>query len=176
MNLSERVRSLIRDVPDFPKKGILFRDITTLLADPKICGEIVDFFCEDARAKNVSAIAGIESRGFIFGPMVAFKLGVPFVMIRKKGKLPYHRVTYKYELEYGSAEIEMHTDAVKAGQSILVHDDVLATGGTALAACKLLESQGAVIGGLSFLIELTSLGGVSFLEERSKNIRTLVSY
>ena len=176
MSIEQKVRSVIREIPDFPEKGILFRDISPLLANPEICKEVVTHFCSRYRNLDIDAVVGIESRGFIFGPAIAFELGVPFIMIRKKGKLPFRTISLKYDLEYGSAEIEMHVDSVKPGNSVLLHDDVLATGGTAKAAAKLLENQGAKVAGLCFLIELSSLRGRDKLESYLKNMCTLVSY
>ena len=153
------LRKAVRDIPDFPKPGILFKDITPIFQDPELALSIVNYLVDYYRDLGVEAVAGIESRGFLFGPPLAMQLGVPFVLIRKKGKLPYTTVSHAYDLEYGSAEIEMHEDAVTRGQRVLVHDDLLATGGTALAAIALLEKQGAEVMGASFLIELEALGG-----------------
>ncbi|MDR3691230.1 MAG: adenine phosphoribosyltransferase [Fimbriimonas sp.] len=152
-------RDLIRDVPDFPKPGILFKDITPVLEDPAAFQQVCHLIAQDAKAKGAEAVIGIESRGFIFGVPVALELGVPFVMARKLGKLPYDRITEEYALEYGTNTVEMHVDALKPGQKAYIVDDLLATGGTAAAAARLVERLGGVVCGLGFLIELTFLEG-----------------
>lgn len=154
---------LIRDIQDFPSPGILFRDITPVLADPEALRECIDLYTEDAEARRAELIVGIESRGFLFGIPVADRLGLGFAPIRKLGKLPYTTVRAEYSLEYGTNTVEMHVDAVKPGQRCLIVDDLLATGGTAAAACRLVEELGGVVAGLSFLIELSFLGGRSQL-------------
>ncbi|MEX1000988.1 MAG: adenine phosphoribosyltransferase [Crocinitomicaceae bacterium] len=176
MNLDQQVKKVIRDIPDFPKEGILFKDITPIFQHPDMCRKIVDDSAAKIRGKGVDVIAGIESRGFLFGAAIAMELNIPFVLIRKKGKLPFHTVTHKYDLEYGTAEIEMHTDAIEAGQTVLIHDDLLATGGSASAAAELILKQGGKVGGFDFLIELSFLGGRDLLTNYSKNISTLVAY
>lgn len=176
MSLEQRVKSIIRDVPDFPKEGIVFKDITTLFNDASLIKEIHDDIVAKIKDIEIDAIAGIESRGFLLGPAVAMTLNVPFVLIRKKGKLPYHTVSHKYDLEYGTAEIEMHTDAVSPGQKILIHDDLLATGGSASAAAELITKQGGKVAGFNFLIELGFLSGRDMLTNYSENITTLVDY
>jgi len=150
---------LIRDVPDFPKPGIMFKDITPVLEDPKAFQEVVDLLAEDARKHGAEAIVGIESRGFIFGAPIALALGVPFVMARKLGKLPYERISEEYALEYGTNTVEMHVDAVAPGQKAYIIDDLLATGGTGAAAARLVERLGGKICGFGCLIELTFLNG-----------------
>ncbi|MEQ9009509.1 MAG: adenine phosphoribosyltransferase, partial [Ekhidna sp.] len=137
MDLQQRIKDTIRDVPDFPKPGIVFKDITPLLQDVKLSADITEAFADYWKSFPIDAIVGIESRGFIWGNAMAQKLGVPFVPVRKKGKLPADTFSYKYDLEYGSAEVEIHKDGIKAGQKVLVHDDLLATGGTAVAAAEL---------------------------------------
>ncbi len=174
--LEERIKSTIRDVHDFPKKGIVFKDITPIFQDPVLTQEIVDHLVNELKSFKIDGIAGIESRGFLIGPSLATALGVPFILIRKKGKLPYETISYKYDLEYGSAEIEMHVDAVKPGQRILIHDDLLATGGSAEATAELLKRQGAEIAGFNFLVELSFLKGVNRISTYSENISNLVSY
>ncbi len=176
MKLEERLKAAIRAVPDFPKAGILFRDITPVLEDPVLCRAAVDGFREALQDIPVDAIAGIESRGFLFGMPLALALGIPFVTVRKKGKLPWRTVSYKYDLEYGSAEVEMHVDAVKPGMRVLVHDDLLATGGTAMAAAELIRMQGGTVAGFSFLIELSFLNGVQRLKPYNAPIISLVNY
>lgn len=175
-DLQNRLKAAIRDVPDFPKPGILFRDITPVLEDPALCQAVVDAFAVALRQQGVEAIAGIESRGFLFGMPLALKLGLPFITVRKKGKLPYRTVSHKYELEYGSAEIEVHADSLRPGMKVHVHDDLLATGGTAAAAAELIRSQGAIVAGFSFLIELSFLDGVHRLSPYNTEILRLVTY
>ena len=172
----EKLRNTVRDIPDFPKPGILFKDITPVLMDPVLCRELVDEFIRRIGDVRVDAIAAVESRGFLFGMTLADKLNVPFIPVRKAGKLPYKTVSYSYDLEYGSAIVEMHEDAVKPGWNVLIHDDLLATGGTAIAAAELIKSQGANIAGFAFLIELTFLDGKPRLEKYSDHIINLISY
>lgn len=176
MNLSDQIKAVIRDVPDFPKKGIMFKDITPLLLDPKLCTKIVDGFAEKFEALNIDAIAAIEARGFFFGLMIAQRLKKPFIPIRKQGKLPYNTISKTYALEYGSATIEMHDDAVLPGQNILIHDDLLATGGTGVAASELIKELGGNVAGFSFIVDLTFLNGTKKLEPFSENIVSLVEY
>ena len=153
------LEQFIRDVPDFPKEGIIFKDITPLLGDPAALDETIRQLAEPYRDAGVQAVVGIESRGFIFGAAVARELGVGFVPIRKPGKLPYETVSAEYELEYGADAIEMHVDAVGAGAKVLMIDDLLATGGTMAAACGLVAGRGAEIVGVAFVIELCFLRG-----------------
>lgn len=174
--VQERIKTAIRDVPDFPKPGIMFKDITPLLHDPKLCSDIVDAFIAEFDGVKVDAIVGVESRGFMFGMMLAQRMGIPFVIARKKGKLPYKTHSYKYDLEYGTAEIEMHLDSLKPGDQVLVHDDLLATGGTAKAAAELVKMQGGEVAGFAFLIGLSFLNGEEKLTEYSENIINLVTY
>lgn len=174
MNLSESVKERIRDVPDFPKKGILFKDITPVLSDPKLCAEIAKKLANDWSEYPIDAVAGIESRGFIFGMLIAQILKVPFIPVRKAGKLPYKTVQMSYELEYGTATIEMHSDALNPNDNILIHDDLLATGGTAAAAAKLILQSGGNVVGYSFLLELAFLKGRQALGKRE--VKSLVIY
>ena len=150
---------LIRDVPDFPKPGIVFKDITPVLASPAAMAEAVELLAEDARSRGAEVIVAIESRGFLFGVPVAMSLGVPFAMTRKLGKLPYERITEEYALEYGTNTVEMHIDAVQPGQRAYIVDDLLATGGTAAAAARLVERLNGNVCGFGFLVELTFLKG-----------------
>ena len=174
--ISTRLTDVIRDVPDFPKPGILFKDITPILLNPQLTRDIVDEMAENVTALDIDAIVGIESRGFWFGIMLANKLNVPFIPIRKKGKLPYKTVSYKYDLEYGSAEIEMHQDELKEGWNVLIHDDLLATGGTAAASAELIKTQKANVAGFSFVVDLSFLNGSDMLKKYSENIFNLVRY
>lgn len=151
--------SLIRDVPDFPKPGILFKDITPVLENPKAFAEVSALLAEDARKRNADVIVGIESRGFIFGVPVALQLELPFAMTRKLGKLPFEKIQEEYALEYGTNTVEMHIDAIKPGQRAYIVDDLLATGGTAAAAARLIERLGGSVCGFGCLIELSFLEG-----------------
>eukprot|EP00695_Tsukubamonas_globosa_P002815 TRINITY_DN400_c0_g1_i1.p1 TRINITY_DN400_c0_g1~~TRINITY_DN400_c0_g1_i1.p1 ORF type:complete len:197 (+),score=76.12 TRINITY_DN400_c0_g1_i1:51-593(+) len=163
---SEAIKALIRTVPDFPKSGIQFRDITTLLLDPKGFQLCVDAFADRYRSMKIDVIAGVESRGFIIGAPLALALGLPFVPLRKPGKLPAKTVRYSYQLEYGSDTLEMHEDAVSRGQRVLVIDDLIATGGTMEAACRLIETVGAEVAECACVVELPDLKGRDKLGSR----------
>ncbi len=176
MNLQERIKSTIRDVADFPKPGILFKDITPLLTDVSLSRDITTTLAQYWKKYEIDVIVGIESRGFIWGNVLAQTLGLPFVIIRKKGKLPGETHTYEYDLEYGSAEIELHKGMIRAGAQVLVHDDLLATGGTACAAAELVKQAGGKIAGFSFLVTLHFLKGEEALKKYSSQIHSLVSY
>jgi adenine phosphoribosyltransferase len=154
-----KLKSVIRDVPDFPKPGILFKDITPILGDPGLLQETVEALAAPFRPDRISRVLGIESRGFIFAPLLAMALGVGFVPARKPGKLPWKTVREEYALEYGTDALEIHRDALKAGERVLVVDDLLATGGTATAAARLVEKLGGTVAGAAFVIELEFLGG-----------------
>lgn len=154
-----RLKGAVRDVPDFPKKGIVFRDITPILADPGLLEDAVDLLVEPYAGAGVHQVVGIESRGFIFGPPVAMRLGAGFVPVRKRGKLPADTISSRYELEYGTAEIEIHRDAIAPGERVIIVDDLIATGGTAAATVALVRRLGGEIVGASFLIELSLLKG-----------------
>jgi len=171
-----KIKDTIRDIYDFPKPGIIFKDITPLLKDPKLCKEIVKAFADQIRPSEPDALACLDSRGFWFGLPIAMELGIPMIPIRKKGKLPYHTVSEEYDLEYGTNIIEMHTDAVKPGWRVFIHDDILATGGTAEAASKLIQQSQAEVAGYSFLIELTFRAGAQKLTPFSGNIQSLLQY
>jgi adenine phosphoribosyltransferase len=155
----DRIKDLIRDVPDFPVKGIMFKDITPVLRDPKALGQIIDNFNMMYEGKNIDAIVGIESRGFIIGAPLALKMKIPFVPIRKVGKLPFDKIRVNYKLEYGEATIEMHTDALNSGERIIIVDDLLATGGTTAASIELVEKLNAEVVKCAFVIELGFLHG-----------------
>jgi adenine phosphoribosyltransferase len=157
--------SLLRDVPDFPKPGIVFKDITPLLANPAAVQAVVAGIVSHFKDQEIGAVAAVEARGFIFGAMIAQGLNVPFVPVRKAGKLPFHKITEEYSLEYGKAAIEMHTDALPKGCRVLIHDDVLATGGTATAAGNLVKKLNAAVAGYSFIINLSFLPGEQVLHE-----------
>ena len=164
----------IRSIPDWPKKGILFRDITPLLADPKAFAAAIEALCEGFSDAGVEYVAAVEARGFIFGSAVAKRLDAGFVPIRKKGKLPYRTESVSYDLEYGTDTLEVHCDAVRDGAKVLMVDDLLATGGTMAAACELIEKIGGKVVGVTFLIELCDLSGRSKLSKYQ--INTLISY
>jgi len=166
MELSEKIKRSIRDVKDYPKPGIVFKDITPILADPGLRKEIVGALVQEFRFKKIDAIASTEARGFIFGSILAYELGCPFILVRKAGKLPYQTRSAEYSLEYGTAKVEMHIDSVKQGWRVLVHDDLLATGGTAGATADLIQHSDGVIAGFSFIINLSFLPGAENLEKR----------
>lgn len=179
MNIQEfeqEVKGLIREIPDFPVKGILFKDIMPVLKNPGVCNKVIRTFESVVKGWNGEVIAGIESRGFFFGPSVAFNLGLPFVTVRKVGKLPGDTVAVSYNLEYGTATIEMHSDAIDPGQRVIIHDDLLATGGTAEAAAQLVQKLGGVVAGFLFLVELDFLAGREILAKYSDNIFSIVHY
>jgi len=173
MDVSE-LTALIRDVPDFPQPGILFKDITTLLKDPAGFRRAIDLFVERYQDEQIQAVAAIESRGFIFGAPLAYALGLSFVPVRKFGKLPAETVEEEYALEYGTATIEIHRDAIAPGARVLIVDDLLATGGTMRATCNLVEKLGGQVVGLAFLVELTFLNGRARLSEY--DITALITY
>ena len=174
--IQENIKAVIRDVPDFPKAGIIFKDITPIMLDAELSNSILDKLTEEYKNQGIDKIAGIESRGFLFGYPLAMRLGIPFVLIRKAGKLPYHKISHSYDLEYGSAVIEMHMDAVQHGDKVLIHDDLLATGGSAAAAAELIRKCGGEVAGFNFLVELEFLEGRNKLMPYSENISNLVAY
>lgn len=171
-----QLKTTIRDVPDFPKPGILFKDITPVLHNPQLCEDIVQTFAKRLEHKTINAIVGVESRGFLFGFALAKKLNVPFILVRKAGKLPYKTISYEYDLEYGSAKVEMQVDDIQPGWNVLIHDDLLATGGTAEAAAKLIQMQQGNVAGFAFIVELDFLNGKQRLNQYSDNIISLVNY
>ncbi len=174
--IAQQIKSAIRDIPDFPKPGIIFKDITPILKDPALCGQIVDAFAEQLKGIKIDAVAGIESRGFLFGLTLANRLGVPFVPVRKAGKLPFTIKQKAYKLEYGTAVIELHTDAFEPGQHILIHDDLLATGGTALAASELIQEMGGIVAGFSFVVGLGFLNGLERISPVCDRVVVLADY
>ncbi|MDB0027535.1 adenine phosphoribosyltransferase [Flavobacteriales bacterium] len=174
--ISQKIHTAIREVPDFPKSGISFKDITTLLLDPILSNGIVDAFVERLKGMNIDAIVGVESRGFLFGFLLANKMKIPFIPIRKVGKLPGETLKYKYDLEYGSTEVEVHKSDIKKGWNIVVHDDLLATGGTSCAASELIQKLGANVAAFAFVISLDYLNGSEKLEKYSKEIISLKRY
>lgn len=174
--IETKLKAAIRDVPDFPKPGIVFKDITPLLKDRVLRAEIVDALCHQVAHLQVDVIVGIESRGFLFGMLLADRLQVPFVPIRKKGKLPYKTICESYDLEYGTAAIEMHADAFPPHTRVLVHDDLLATGGTAVAVAKLIQKLEGQVVGFSFVVSLDFLNGQTALKAYSEEISSLVGF
>jgi adenine phosphoribosyltransferase len=166
--------TLIRDIPDFPQPGIIFKDVTPVLQDPKAFAEVVDAIADFAAVLKPDVIVGIESRGFILGAPVAIKLGTAFVPVRKAGKLPHVTISSEYALEYGTAVIEIHRDAIQPGQRVLIVDDLLATGGTAAATAKLVEQLGVQVAGFVFLIELAFLNGRSKLS--GYEVKSFITY
>lgn len=176
MTLEERLKGTIRDVPNFPKEGIIFKDISTIMLDPVLSADVIELLFNLYKDQGIEAVAGIESRGFLFGYPLAIKLGVPFILIRKQGKLPYKKISFAYELEYGRATIEMHTDAITTGQKVLIHDDLLATGGSAAAAAELIQKCGGEVAGFNFLVSLDFLNGEEKLRTYCDNIVNLVRF
>jgi adenine phosphoribosyltransferase len=170
----EQLRALIRDVPDFPAPGILFRDLTPLLADGPAFREVVRRLAEPVRSLEVDVVAGVESRGFLFGAPLALEIGAGFAPIRKIGKLPARTIMREYSLEYGSNQLEIHVDAISPGQRVLLVDDLLATGGTARAAVEMVRELGGDLVGVSFVVELTDLGGRALLADT--DVFSLISY
>ena len=173
---SEFIKQHIRTVPDWPEPGVQFRDITPLLQNPKVFRVLIDQFVHRYFDLRPSAIAGLDARGFIIGSVLAYELNVGFVPIRKKGKLPFTTVEETYELEYGSATVEMHTDAVKAGDRVLLIDDLIATGGTMMAGMRLLERLGAQVIEGAAIVDLPELGGSARLRAGGLRVHTLVSF
>jgi adenine phosphoribosyltransferase len=175
-SISDILRDAIRTIPDYPKPGILFRDITTLLGNARAFRRAVDELVQPFAGGKVDQVAGIEARGFILGGAVAHQLSAGFVPIRKKGKLPHDKVSIAYSLEYGVDEMEVHKDAIQPGQSVILIDDLIATGGTAVAAAKLLQGLGAHVEAACFVIDLPDLGGRAKLEVLGVPVRTLIAF
>ncbi len=170
----ERLKSKIRDIPDFPKPGIVFKDITPLVKDPAALRLAVHQLLHPFLGREITAVAGMEARGFIFGALIAWELGVPFIPLRKPGKLPYDVQSVSYDLEYGSAELQVHIDAIDATDKVLLIDDLLATGGTAKASCELIEKLGASVVACAFVVELDFLAGRELL--KGDEIHSLLQY
>ena len=170
------VREYIRTIPDFPKEGILFRDVTTLFGDPRGFRMAIDLLLHPWAGLSIDRVAGLEARGFILGGAVAHQLSVGFVPIRKKGKLPWKTVAQEYQLEYGEAIVEVHEDAIQPGESVLLVDDLLATGGTAEAGIKLIERLGGKLVGAAFVVDLPDLGGRKKLEDMGIDVHALCSF
>jgi len=174
--IKEKLDKVIRTIPDFPKDGVSFKDITPLLLDASLTNDIINEFISRMEGVDVDAIVGVESRGFLFGFLLANKMEIPFIPIRKVGKLPGETLQYKYDLEYGSAEIEIHTNDVQKGWNILIHDDLLATGGTASAAAELVLQLGCNVSAFTFVVNLDFLNGKKVIEEYTNNIISLIDY
>ncbi|MGY8989447.1 MAG: adenine phosphoribosyltransferase [Flavobacteriales bacterium] len=174
--IQEKLDKVIRTIPDFPKDGISFKDITPLLLDSSLTNNIIDEFIGRLEGVDVDAIVGVESRGFLFGFLLANKMEIPFIPIRKVGKLPAETLQYKYDLEYGSAEVEIHKNDVQNGWNILIHDDLLATGGTASAAAELVLQLGCKVSAFTFVVNLDFLNGKKKIEEYTNNIISLIEY
>lgn len=170
------LKTVIRTIPDYPKPGIMFRDITTLLADARGFRRAVDELVQPLAGAKIDKVAGIEARGFILGGAIAHQLSVGFVPVRKKGKLPYETIGQSYELEYGFDEVEIHVDAVRSGERVLLVDDLIATGGTAVAATRLIERAGGEVVLCSFIIDLPALGGADKLRAMGKEVVALVQF
>lgn len=170
------VKDFIRTIVDFPHEGILFRDVTTLFANPRGFRMAVDQMLHPYAGRRIDMVAGLEARGFILGGAIAHQLGTGFVPIRKKGKLPHTTISEAYQLEYGEAVMEMHDDAVAAGERVLVVDDLIATGGTAIAGVRLLERLGAVVAGCAFLVDLPDLGGTDRLRAMGVEVNSLCAF
>lgn len=175
VDIKNRIVTAIENIPDFPKKGILFKDLTPLLQDPALCAEVAALAAAPFKDKNIDAVVGLESRGFWFGPLIAQQLNAAFIPIRKAGKLPGETYGIEYNLEYGTATIELQKNALISHQNIIIHDDVLATGGTAAAACKLLEKAGKQALGFTFILELDFLKGRTLLQDTHLPIYSIVN-
>jgi len=175
-NLEAELKQTVRDIPDFPKPGVLFKDLTPVLKQPELCKSITGAFCEQISKLSPDALIALDSRGFWFGLMISTQLGIPMIPVRKEGKLPYETIAQIYALEYGTAKIEMHIDALKPGWKVILHDDLLATGGTAEAASKLVVNQGATVAGYAFMVELSFLNGRSKINPYSDQIISLAIY
>ena len=174
--IQEKLDKVIRTIPNFPKDGISFKDFTPLLLDSSLTNNIIDEFIIKLEGVKIDAIVGVESRGFLFGFLLANKMEIPFIPIRKVGKLPGETLQYKYDLEYGSAEVEIHKNDVKKGWNILIHDDLLATGGTASAAAELVLQLGCKVSAFTFVVNLDFLNGKKKIEEYTNNIISLIEY
>jgi adenine phosphoribosyltransferase len=176
MDFPTNLKDLIRTIPDYPKEGIMFRDITTLMQHPAGFRRTVDELVQPFAGSSITRVAGIEARGFILGGAVAHQLSIGFVAVRKKGKLPWQTISVEYELEYGTDEVEIHIDSVEQGDQILIIDDLIATGGTAAATTQLVRDAGGEVVGASFIVDLPGLGGRARLEEMGVPVRTLMSF
>ena len=172
----DKIKNAIRTIPNFPIKGIMFRDVSTLYSNPEAMKEVINLTCNYWKDKGLTCVAGIEARGFITGSIIANELSLPFIPIRKKGKLPYDTISQKYNLEYGTATIEIHTDAVNRNDNVLIVDDLIATGGTALASIELIHKLDANVSGCAFIIDLPELGGTQKIEEKGIEVQSLCNF
>mgnify|MGYP001378887509 FL=1 len=172
----DKIKNAIRTIPDFPVEGIMFRDVSTLYSNPEAMKEVINLTCNYWKDKGLTCVAGIEARGFITGSIIANELSLPFIPIRKKGKLPYDTISQKYNLEYGTATIEIHTDAVNKNDNVLIVDDLIATGGTAIASIKLIHKLNAKVSGCTFIIDLPELGGRKKIEEKEIEVQSLCNF
>lgn len=178
MTIQQRLDAAIRDVPDFPKPGILFKDITPIFLDSKLCDDIAEYLIASFLHQHgkIDAVCAIESRGFFIGILIANKLNVPLFPVRKAGKLPARTKSFSYELEYGKATLEIHTDVVKPGWNVMIHDDILATGGTAMAAAELVKGEGGNVAGFSFVASLDFLNGIHKIQPYSNNVVSVINF
>ena len=176
MTLDQEIREATREIKDFPKQGIYYKDLTPVLKNAALSKKIANSLVENAKKLNPDAIACLEGRGFWYGMLIAQALEIPFIPIRKVGKLPYETLSYSYSLEYGAATMEVHSDAFKKGWKVLIHDDLLATGGTATAAAELVKMQGAEVAGFAFVVDLSFLGGKDKIAKYSPNILSIATY
>lgn len=174
--LEYEVKLAIREIQDFPKEGIVFKDITPLLSNPILSSKVLKALEINAENLDAEVIIGIDSRGFLYGNSIACNLKIPFIPIRKKGKLPFSTIEEEYSLEYGEGVLEIHNDAIKKDQKVLIHDDLLATGGTALAAASLVERLGGVVVGFSFVVNLSFLQGADRIADKSQNLFSVTTY
>ena len=172
----DKIKNAIRTIPDFPIEGIMFRDVTTLYSDPEAMKEVINLTCDYWKSKGLTCIAGIEARGFITGSIIANILSLPFIPIRKKGKLPHNTLSQEYNLEYGKATIEIHTDAVNKNDNVLIVDDLIATGGTTLASIELIHKLDAKVSGCTFIIDLPELGGRKKIEDKGIEVQSLCDF
>ena len=172
----DKIKNAIRTIPNFPIKGIMFRDVTTLYSNPEAMKEVIDLTCDYWKNKGITCVAGIEARGFITGSIIANELSLPFIPIRKQGKLPHDTLRQEYDLEYGTATIEIHTDAVNKNDNVLIVDDLIATGGTALASIELIHKLDAKVSGCTFIIDLPELGGRKKIEDKGIEVQSLCDF
>ncbi|HTF82544.1 MAG TPA: adenine phosphoribosyltransferase [Cytophagales bacterium] len=175
-SLDSRIKNTIRDVKDYPKPGIIFKDLTPILKDTQLCKDIIGEFVSQLSHMKPDALCCLDARGFWFGLSISLELGIPMVPVRKKGKLPYETICQQYELEYGTSEIEIHTDAFEKGMRVVIHDDLLATGGTASAAAELVRKSGAEVVGYAFMVELCFLMGAERVKHHSDRVLSLCRY
>ena len=172
----DKIKNAIRTIPDFPIEGIMFRDVTTLYSNPESMNEVINLTCNYWKNKSLTCVVGIEARGFITGSIIAKELSLPFIPIRKKGKLPHNTLIQEYNLEYGKATIEIHTDALNKNDNVLIVDDLIATGGTAIASIELIHKLEAKVRGCTFIIDLPELGGRKKIEDKGIEVQSLCNF